>query len=99
MPPSKQNKAKKARTTKSPKTAAAVPSAGYLLTCDAPTKQFIKTLDESKTNDKKFIIEDLDPTHLLIKGRARAEILRKVEDWMDSNVFTNIERVGENLET
>lgn len=56
-------------------------------------------MNEAKTNDKRFIIEDLDPTHLLVKEKAREEILRKVEEWMDKNVFSNIERVGENLET
>jgi TFIIH basal transcription factor complex TTD-A subunit len=80
-----------------PTTATAPPSSGYLLTCDPPTKQFIKYLNETKL--KKFIIEELDATHLLIDGSAREEILRKVEDWMDENVFTNVERVGENLET
>jgi hypothetical protein len=41
-------------------------------------------LNESKTLDKKFIIEDLDPTHLLVKEKAREEIMRKVEEWMDT---------------
>lgn len=49
--------------------------------------------------DKQFILEDLDATHLLITGKARAEIMEKVEAWMDENVFSNVERVGENLET
>jgi TFIIH basal transcription factor complex TTD-A subunit len=80
-------------------TTGVLPSAGYLLTCDPATKQFIRHLDEMKTAEKKFIIEDLDSTHLLVKEKAKDEILRKVEEWMDSNVFSNIERVGENLET
>ena len=93
MPP------KKARASKSPKSSRSVssssksksntqspkalPPAEYLLKCDPPTKQFIKHLDESKSVDKKFILEDLDATHLLIKGKARDEIMRKVEEWMD----------------
>ena len=64
-------------------TSSSLPSAGLLLTCDPPTKQYIKRLDDLKTNDKKFIIEDLDETHLLVKEKARDEILRKVEDWMN----------------
>lgn len=99
MPESNQSTNKKRSRTKSPLPSAALPSAGFLLSCDAPTKQFIKSLNESKTLDKKFIIEDLDPTHLLVKEKAREEIMRKVEEWMDANVFSNIERVGENLET
>ena len=61
----------------------ALPSAGLLLTCDPPTKQYIKRLDDLKSKDKKFVIDDLDATHLLIKEKARDEILRKVEDWMN----------------
>ena len=59
------------------------PSAGYLISCDIPTKQFIQHLNELKPVDKKFILEDLDATHLLVKKKAREEIERKVEAWMD----------------
>lgn len=62
-------------------------------------KQFIMHLNDKKSADKKFILEDLDATHLLIKGEVRDEITRKVDEWMDENVFSNIERVGENLDT
>ncbi|KAL3759465.1 hypothetical protein ACHAWU_000764 [Discostella pseudostelligera] len=74
-------------------------SSGYLLTCDPPTKQFIMHLNDQKKSDKKFIIEDLDGTHLLIKGEVRDEITKKVDEWMDLNVFSSIERVGESLDT
>mmetsp|Transcript_6183 Transcript_6183/g.15304 ORF Transcript_6183/g.15304 Transcript_6183/m.15304 type:complete len:117 (+) Transcript_6183:139-489(+) len=73
-------------------------SAGYLISCDIPTKQYIQHLNDLKTQDKKFILEDLDAEHLLIKKKARAEIDAKVERWMDANVFSAIERVGENLD-
>ena len=84
-----------------------------------PTKEYIKHLNELKPVDKKFIIEDLDSQHLLIKryvndkefwnwlqktihsllySKAREEIERKVESWMDENVFSAVERVGENLD-
>lgn len=58
-------------------------SSGYLLTCDPPTKQFVMFLNDQKKSDKKFIIEDLDATHLLIKGDVRDEITKKVDEWMD----------------
>ncbi|KAL7433889.1 hypothetical protein ACHAXH_006148 [Discostella pseudostelligera] len=74
-------------------------SSGYLLTCDPPTKQFIMHLNDQKKSDKKFILEDLDATHLLIKGDVRDEITKKVDEWMDLNVFSSIERVGESLDT
>lgn len=63
-----------------------------------PTKQYIQHLNDVKTQDKKFILEDLDSEHLLIKAKARAEVERAVERWMDENVFSAIERVGENLD-
>ena len=59
-------------------------SAGYLISCDVPTKQYIQHLNDEKTQDKKFILEDLDAEHLLIKTKARAEIDAKVERWMDA---------------
>ena len=46
-------------------------------------KQFIIHLNDQKIADKKFIIEDLDATHLLIRGEMKDEIMRKVEEWMD----------------
>ena len=126
------------------------PCAGYLISCDVPTKEYIKYLNELKPVDKKFILEDLDSRHLLVKRsvfrlhflviwkksiryilnpfycyhyycyyyyvtilslfcccyyhdvmpltKAREEIERKVEAWMDENVFSAVERVGENLD-
>jgi len=59
------------------------PSSGFLVTCDVPTKQYIKHLNDRRTVDKQFILEDLDATHLLINAKAKDEILEKVEAWMD----------------
>ncbi|KAL7538304.1 hypothetical protein ACHAXR_008457, partial [Thalassiosira sp. AJA248-18] len=93
----------KAKTKSKKSKRAASPSPGgsaqFLLTCDPPMKQFIINLNDQKIADKKFILEDLDATHLLIKGDARDEITRKVEEWMDQNVYSSIERLGENLDT
>lgn len=75
-----------------------LPSAGYLISCDVPTKQFIQYLNELKAVDKKFILQDLDSTHLLVKLACQAEIERRVEDWLDENVFSAIEKVGEDLD-
>jgi TFIIH basal transcription factor complex TTD-A subunit len=77
----------------------AIPSAGYLVSCDVPTKQFIQYLNELKPADKKFILQDLDATHLLVKAQAKAEIERKIEAFFDSNVFSPVERVGEEFDT
>jgi hypothetical protein len=49
-------------------------------------------LNDQKKSDKKFILEDLDATHLLIKGDVRDEITKKVDEWMDlvRKLFSNI---------
>ena len=78
----KSSKSKSKRAA-SPSPGGASRSSGYLLTCDPPMKQFIIHLNDQKIADKKFIIEDLDATHLLIKGEVRDEITKKVEEWMD----------------
>lgn len=75
-----------------------LPSAAYLISCDVPTKQFIQYLNELKGVDKKFILQDLDRTHLLVKVSCRHEIEKKVEDWLNDNVFSAIEKVGEDLD-
>lgn len=72
---------------------------GYLITCDAPIKQYIQHLNELKPVDKRFILEDLDATHLLVSHKVKEEILRKVEEFQDSNVFSAVERVGEDFDT
>lgn len=78
------NAAAASSSSKTNKQSKDVPSsAGYLISCDVPTKQYIQHLDELKPVDKKFIIEDLDATHLLVKKKAKDEIMRKVDGWMD----------------
>ena len=46
-------------------------------------RQFILHLNDQKIADKKFILENIDANHLLIKSEAREEIARKAEEWMD----------------
>lgn len=90
---------KAAGKASSPSKSSEVPSAiGHIISCDVPTKQFIQYLDELKPLDKKFILQDLDSTHLLVKLSAKDEITRKVNAWMDENVFSAVERVGEDLD-
>ena len=69
------------------------PPAGYLVSCDIPTKQFIKNYNDNeiKNPDHKFILEDLDAEHLLVKKKARADIETKVERWMDEVSVTELD--------
>lgn len=75
-----------------------IQSIGYLITCDIPTKQYIQYLNELKPVDKKFIIQDLDSTHILIESKVREEVERKIEDWLDENIFSAVEKVGEDFD-
>ena len=96
------SKTRKARSSQSltgeDSTADKPRSAGFLVSCDVPTKQFIKYLNELKPVDKKFIIQDLDATHILVDRKAKAEIERKVEEFFDSNVYSPVEKVGEEFD-
>mmetsp|Transcript_38325 Transcript_38325/g.56468 ORF Transcript_38325/g.56468 Transcript_38325/m.56468 type:complete len:108 (+) Transcript_38325:75-398(+) len=81
LPRSKSSKAVPA-SPNSPSGGALKPS-GYLLSCDIPAKQLVKKLNDDEPADKKFIIEDLDETHMLIKGWAREKITNAVNKFMD----------------
>jgi TFIIH basal transcription factor complex TTD-A subunit len=74
------------------------PPAGFLISCDVPMKQYIVYLNQLKPVDKKFIITDLDATHLLVKAKCKDEVMKKVNEWMDENVFSSVEKVGEDLD-
>lgn len=90
---------KRSSNAKSKKESSDTPrSAGFLISCDVPTKQFIQHLNETKSADKKFIIKDLDSTHLLVKAKAKDEISRKIDAWLDENVYSSVEKVGEDLD-
>mmetsp|Transcript_38323 Transcript_38323/g.56457 ORF Transcript_38323/g.56457 Transcript_38323/m.56457 type:complete len:102 (+) Transcript_38323:90-395(+) len=95
---SPKSKSSKAASANSP-SGGVLKSSGYLLSCDVPAKQLVKKLNDDEPADKKFIIDDLDETHMLIHGWARAKITNAVNNFMDQNVFTSADRVGENLET
>jgi TFIIH basal transcription factor complex TTD-A subunit len=102
MPPKQRVNSPKPSSKKRPASADSddLPTpAGLLISCDIPTKQYIQYLNEVKPADKKFIVMDLDATHLLVKHKAKAEIEQKVEEWLDENVFSAVERVGEDIST
>jgi hypothetical protein len=89
-----------ATNAKASTTDSSLPAPAYLISCDIPTKQYILYLNEQIMGgpDKKFIIQDLDATHVLIKPSARAEIERKLDLWLDENIFSAIEKVGEDFD-
>ncbi|CAI4232324.1 unnamed protein product [Auanema sp. JU1783] len=52
---------------------------GLLVTCDPAMRQLLIHLDESRTLGSKFIIKELDDTHLFIDK----EIIPILEDKLD----------------
>ncbi|CAD6575440.1 MAG: hypothetical protein CYPHOPRED_005708 [Cyphobasidiales sp. Tagirdzhanova-0007] len=56
---------------------------GVLITTDPPVKQLIKSMDE----EKHFIIQDLDDTHLLVSADSVNAIKEQLEDELEKNTF------------
>lgn len=52
---------------------------GILVECDPAMKQFLLQLDDTKALGRKFVIKDLDDTHLFIS----ADILETLQDQVD----------------
>ncbi|SPO45640.1 related to TFB5 - component of general transcription and DNA repair factor TFIIH [Moesziomyces antarcticus] len=57
---------------------------GMLLTCDAAVKQLILSLDERN----RFIIMDLDDTHLLISPERIDWLRSELELELEKNTYT-----------
>ena len=99
MPKTQKSKSKSDRASTESSNNDLPPSCGYLISLDVPMKQFIvHKNDEIAEPEKKFIIRDLDSTHLLVKHEAKEEIEREVEEFQNENVFSAVERVGEDLD-
>ena len=54
---------------------------------DAVLKQFLLHLDETEAFGKRFIIDDLDETHLFIASEMVQILKEKVWELMDNNSF------------
>ncbi|KAL5251004.1 hypothetical protein ACHWQZ_G016663 [Mnemiopsis leidyi] len=61
---------------------------GVLLTCDAAVKQFLVHIDETGAVGQRFIISDLDDTHLFIIADVLDYLQEKLDELMDSHSFT-----------
>ncbi|KAI9914808.1 hypothetical protein PsorP6_008038 [Peronosclerospora sorghi] len=72
---------------------------GVLVKCDAATKQYLLHLNETAVqvcnvnicafDDQRFVIEDLDDTHLFIvpEPKVIAFIERKMDEWNEKNTY------------
>ncbi len=60
---------------------------GVLVECDPAMKQFLLHLDETQKLGRRFILVDLDDTHVFIDQEI-VELLRdKIDELMDDNTF------------
>ncbi|GAA5863727.1 hypothetical protein JCM3774_001230 [Rhodotorula dairenensis] len=57
---------------------------GVLVTCDAAVKQILLQLDEN-SGRRRFIIADLDETHVLISPDAVERVRAELEDALEAN--------------
>ncbi|KAK4687195.1 TFIIH basal transcription factor complex TTD-A subunit, partial [Tremellales sp. Uapishka_1] len=49
-------------------------STGVLVTCDSAAKQILLHIDSAREGPSKFILRDVDDTHVLVKGIYLEEI-------------------------
>ncbi|RNA05238.1 General transcription factor IIH subunit 5 [Brachionus plicatilis] len=60
---------------------------GTLVECDSTMKQFLLYLDEKGEVGGKFVLEDLDETHLLIESDFVERLKEKIDDLMDKHTY------------
>jgi TFIIH basal transcription factor complex TTD-A subunit len=63
---------------------------GVLIECDPQMKQFLLHLDESNALGLRFIIQDLDSTHLFISSDIIDTLKNKIDDLMDQISFVDV---------
>lgn len=63
---------------------------GILVTCDPPMKQFLLHLDETNALGQRFVLQDLDSTHLLIAPEVIKILKSKIDDLMDKFSFVEV---------
>ncbi|KAM9779171.1 general transcription factor IIH subunit 5 [Syngnathus typhle] len=61
---------------------------GVLVECDPAMKQFLLYLDETNAFGKKFILKDLDDTHVFILVEVVQTLQERVGKLIDQNSFT-----------
>lgn len=61
---------------------------GLLISCDVPAKEFLVWLDENQPT--RFIITDLDETHLFVKEQALPFIQEELNKLYEENQYSFI---------
>jgi len=65
---------------------------GVLIECDPAMKQFLVYLDDTNALKRKFIIRDLDDTHLFVSVDIIPILQTKIDDLMDQISFPLAEK-------
>lgn len=63
---------------------------GVLIECDAQMKQFLLHLDETNAIGCKFILQDLDSTHIFIDSGSLNRLTSEIDDLMEKINFVEI---------
>jgi TFIIH basal transcription factor complex TTD-A subunit len=65
---------------------------GILVECDPAMKQFLLHLDETNQLGRKFILHDLDESHLFISADILETLQARIDDLMDQISFPLAEK-------
>lgn len=65
---------------------------GILVECDPAMKQFLLHLDETDAFKSKFVLQDLDETHLFISADILDTLQNRIDDIMDRLSFPMVEK-------
>ena len=60
---------------------------GTLLECDIPTKVFILHLNDEQLPSERFVIQDLDATHLLVQPHKMEMVREQVKLFHEKSQF------------
>lgn len=60
---------------------------GTLLECDIPTKVFILHLNDEQLPSERFVIQDLDSTHLLVQPHKMDMVREQVKLFQERSQF------------
>lgn len=63
---------------------------GVLIECDPQMKQFLLHLDETNALGGKFILQDLDSTHIFIDSTSLTRLTNEIDDLMEKINFVEI---------
>jgi len=61
---------------------------GVLLTCDPAVKQILIQMDQESHGEHKFVLRDLDDTHMFVKDSQFARVRELLEVELEKNMYT-----------